>query len=33
LKNPVLRRLRNVALSKVLSRGGEKQIRKLYSIG
>jgi 2-polyprenyl-6-methoxyphenol hydroxylase-like FAD-dependent oxidoreductase len=33
LKNPVLRSLRNVALSKMLSSGGEKQIRKLYSIG
>jgi 2-polyprenyl-6-methoxyphenol hydroxylase-like FAD-dependent oxidoreductase len=33
LKNPVLRSVRNVALSKMLSSGGEKQIRKLYSIG
>ena len=32
-KNPVLRSLRNLALSKMLSSGGEKQIRKLYSIG
>jgi 2-polyprenyl-6-methoxyphenol hydroxylase-like FAD-dependent oxidoreductase len=33
LKNPLLRSLRNVALKKMLSGGGEKQIRKLYSIG
>ena len=32
-KNPVLRALRNLALRKMLSRGGEKQIKKLYSIG
>jgi 2-polyprenyl-6-methoxyphenol hydroxylase-like FAD-dependent oxidoreductase len=32
-KNPVLRALRNIALRKMLSRGGEKQIKKLYSIG
>jgi 2-polyprenyl-6-methoxyphenol hydroxylase-like FAD-dependent oxidoreductase len=33
LKNPVLRSLRNAALSKMLTSGAEKQIRKLYSIG
>jgi 2-polyprenyl-6-methoxyphenol hydroxylase-like FAD-dependent oxidoreductase len=33
LKNPVLRSLRNAALSKMLSSSAEKQIRKLYSIG
>jgi 2-polyprenyl-6-methoxyphenol hydroxylase-like FAD-dependent oxidoreductase len=33
LKNPVLRGLRNVVLRKMLSRGGEKQIKKLYSVG
>lgn len=32
LRNPMLRGLRNVALRKMLSRGGEKQIRKMYSI-
>jgi|SRR6185312_5121580 len=31
-KNPVLRSLRNLAVRKMLSSGGEKQIRKLYSI-
>jgi 2-polyprenyl-6-methoxyphenol hydroxylase-like FAD-dependent oxidoreductase len=33
LKNPVLRSLRNVAVRKISSSSGEKQIRKLYSIG
>jgi 2-polyprenyl-6-methoxyphenol hydroxylase-like FAD-dependent oxidoreductase len=33
LKNPLLRSLRNLALTKMLSSGGEKQIRRLYSIG
>ena len=33
LKNPMLRTLRNVALRKLVSNGGEKQMRKLYSIG
>jgi 2-polyprenyl-6-methoxyphenol hydroxylase-like FAD-dependent oxidoreductase len=33
LKNPLLRSLRNLALRKMLSSGGEKQIKKLYSIG
>jgi 2-polyprenyl-6-methoxyphenol hydroxylase-like FAD-dependent oxidoreductase len=33
LKNPLLRGLRNLALRKMLRSGGEKQIRKLYSIG
>lgn len=32
-KNPVLRSLRNAALKMMLSKGGEKQIRKLYSLG
>jgi 2-polyprenyl-6-methoxyphenol hydroxylase-like FAD-dependent oxidoreductase len=32
LKNPVLRSLRNVVLRRMLSNGGEKQIRKMYSI-
>jgi len=32
LKNPVLRALRNIVL-RTLSSGGEKQIKKLYSIG
>jgi 2-polyprenyl-6-methoxyphenol hydroxylase-like FAD-dependent oxidoreductase len=32
-KNPVLRSLRNLALKKMPSSVGEKQIRKLYSIG
>jgi 2-polyprenyl-6-methoxyphenol hydroxylase-like FAD-dependent oxidoreductase len=32
-KNPLLRSLRNVALKKMISSGGEKQIQKLYSIG
>jgi hypothetical protein len=32
LKNPVLRGVRNVVLRKMLSGGGEKQIKKLYSI-
>jgi 2-polyprenyl-6-methoxyphenol hydroxylase-like FAD-dependent oxidoreductase len=32
-KNPVMRSLRNLALSKMIRSGGEKQIRKLYSIG
>jgi 2-polyprenyl-6-methoxyphenol hydroxylase-like FAD-dependent oxidoreductase len=32
LKNPVMRGLRNVVLRKMLSSGGEKQIKKLYSI-
>jgi 2-polyprenyl-6-methoxyphenol hydroxylase-like FAD-dependent oxidoreductase len=33
LRNPVLRSLRNFALSKLISSDGEKQIRKLYSVG
>jgi 2-polyprenyl-6-methoxyphenol hydroxylase-like FAD-dependent oxidoreductase len=33
LKNPVLRGLRNAVLRKMLSSGGEKQIKKLYSVG
>ncbi len=33
LKNPVLRNLRNIALRKMVRSGGEKEIRKLYSIG
>ena len=32
-KNPVLRSLRNVALSKMFRSGGEKEIRKLYTVG
>lgn len=32
-KNPVMRALRNAVLRKALSSGGEKQIKKLYSIG
>lgn len=32
LKNPVLRALRNMILRKALRNGGEKQIRKLYSL-
>ena len=33
IKNPVMRALRNAVLRKALSSGGEKQIRKLYSVG
>ncbi len=33
VKNPVLRSLRNLAVRKMFRGGGEKQIRKLYSIG
>jgi hypothetical protein len=32
LKNEILRRLRNAALKRLLSGGGEKQIRKRYLI-
>ncbi|HEX4309903.1 MAG TPA: FAD-dependent monooxygenase [Acidobacteriaceae bacterium] len=32
-RHPVLRSLRNFALSKLVSSDGEKQIRKLYSVG
>jgi 2-polyprenyl-6-methoxyphenol hydroxylase-like FAD-dependent oxidoreductase len=33
LKNPLLRSLRNLALTMMLNRGAEKQMRRLYSIG
>ncbi len=32
LRNPLLRSLRNVALRRMVSSGGEKEIRKLYTI-